>query len=118
MKRQSRHRFAAYALLAMWIYGASLPLLQRQHANEIDIACGDVGWRPPGPAKFQDAVRVTGDGHCGVCHLQRSFRNALLAAIGLVPTDNQAATIAAVQKATVTSAYHLRYLAPRAPPAL
>ena len=102
----------------MWIYGVSLPLVQRQHANEIDTACGDVGWRPAGPARFQDAVRVTGDGHCGVCHLQRSFRNALLVAIGLIPTGNQAATIAVVQDARVRSAYHLRYLAPRAPPTL
>ena len=76
-------RTAAPLLLLAWIGGLALPVLSARHASVFDDPACE---RPlassthPGP-QFEKNTAPRGDGHCGICHLQRAVRGALHSAV-------------------------------------
>ncbi|HYN08337.1 MAG TPA: hypothetical protein VES67_13215 [Vicinamibacterales bacterium] len=71
-------RAAAPLVLVAWFGGLVLPIFGAGHARYDDPACERPLWAKghPGTAVENDTQNV-GDGHCGICHLQRAVRGAL-----------------------------------------
>ena len=118
MTPRHSHRLAAHLLLAVWIFGVGLPLVERQHVSDVDVACGDVAWPGAGSAvKLSEGAPGTADDHCAVCHLQRAFRSAFISATTLIPSVERLAAPPVVAQ-TAASANCFPHLSSRAPPRL
>lgn len=86
-------RTAAPLLLLAWMAGLALPVLGARHASLFDDPACERPLRPDnqsGPQLGKD-IQPPGDGHCGICHLQRAVRGALHAIV-LTPLYVQAIT--------------------------
>jgi hypothetical protein len=72
-------RTAAPLLLLAWITGLALPVLGARHASLFDDPACERPLRPDSPQGSQVGknIPLSGDGHCGICHLQRAVRGAL-----------------------------------------
>jgi hypothetical protein len=72
-------RTAAPLLLLAWIAGLALPVLGARHASAFDDPACERPLGTSGHARTQieKDVPITGNGHCGICHLQRAVRGAL-----------------------------------------
>jgi len=118
MGRAQVIRVAARLLIFTWLYGVTLPLVDRSHGDEIDVACGDRAWSSGATGtQLREGGSPDGDGHCGVCHLQRAFRSAFAAAADIAPAVNRAAASFTPELAA-HSALYLEHLSSRAPPRL
>ena len=119
MSPKRLHRATAFLLAAVWLYGAGLQFAEINHPFADDVACGDVAIGPIRGAnpKISVSADVEGDGHCAVCHLQRTFSHALLLAPSAVrdlgPTVSDSSPILLVP---VTQ--YSKYSSSRAPPAV
>ena len=116
MSSRRLRRAAAPLVLIAWLGGLVLPLLGVGHARFEDPACERPLWAAghPGTSIEKDS-KITGDGHCGICHLQRAVRGALHS----IPRTIQYAQAITVEKAVWqcvvrTTARAVR--SPRAPP--
>jgi hypothetical protein len=78
MSSRRLRRAAAPLLLVAWVGGLVLPALGAGHARYDDPACERPLWLAshPGAAIGADTP-AAGNGHCGICHLQRAVRGAL-----------------------------------------
>lgn len=78
-------QFTATLLVAAWMYGTGLPLLTA-HPEGDDVACGEISLNAGHGAtsKVGVAVAPKGDGHCAVCHLQRTLSHALCSALSAI----------------------------------
>jgi hypothetical protein len=78
MSSRRLRRAAAPLLLVAWLGGLVLPIAGAGHARYDDPACERPLW-----ALGHSATTLTndspnaGNGHCGICHLQRAVRGAL-----------------------------------------
>jgi hypothetical protein len=119
MLRKRLYRATATFLAAVWLYGAGLQFAEINHPFADDWACGDVALGPQQGTSAKVGVSVTakGDGHCAVCHLQRTFSHALLLAPSAIrdlgPTLSDSSPI---QLVPVTQ--YSQYSSSRAPPAV
>lgn len=81
MTRFLARRFALTAL-AVWLATTVVPVFA-PHNLLPDFACGDEAWGSPHPTSQFESVRPpVGDGHCVICHLQRTMRGAMAEAVG------------------------------------
>lgn len=118
MGRFKVNRLAARLLIFTWLYGVTLPVVDQSHADQIDVACGDRGWGHGGPGSLLlEADSRDDNGHCEVCHLQRTFRSAFVAAADIAPVVGHAAATFTPELAA-HSALYLEHLSSRAPPRL
>jgi hypothetical protein len=78
MSSRRLRRAAAPLLLVAWLAGLVLPIVGAGHARYDDPACERPLWVTghTGTALEQDSQK-TGNGHCGICHLQRAVSGAL-----------------------------------------
>jgi hypothetical protein len=74
---------AAPLLLLAWIGGLALPVLGARHASLFDDPACERPLRPDTQqgSQVQKNIPLSGDGHCGICHLQRAVRGALHAVV-------------------------------------
>ena len=112
-------RTAAPLLLLAWIVGLGLPVLGARHTSLFDDPACE---RPiqssnhSGP-QFDKDVQPPGDGHCGICHLQRAVRSALHSVV-LTPLYLQAITFdRVVARCDLFSSEHA-VASSRAPPSV
>ena len=76
-------RTAAPLLLLAWIGGLALPALSARHASVFDDPACE---RPLASSNHSGSqidknTAPRGNGHCGICHLQRAVRGALHSAV-------------------------------------
>ncbi len=111
-------RLWATVILATILGGVVMPLFGDLHA-ESDIACVDEAWGTTGhhhTTQIESVYPPVTDGHCAVCHLQRTLGNALDDAKRFVTAAEAAPwTVRVVARGTVESSP--RDVASRAPPA-
>ena len=115
MRLPPLHRLTARLLLVVWMFGVALPLVERRHVEDIDIACGDIGWGASGlPESLKPAGSADSDDHCAVCHLQRAFRSAFTSSSSLVPSIERvvATQVAVGADASIGAASSLSSRAP------
>ncbi|MGE5837722.1 MAG: hypothetical protein ACM4AI_24835 [Acidobacteriota bacterium] len=110
-------RTAAPLLLLAWIAGLALPVLGARHASLFDDPACERPVRPESGPQVGKDVQPPGDGHCGICHLQRAVRGALHAVV-LTPLYVQAIALdRVVAQCDLFSSEHA-VASSRAPPSL
>ena len=83
-------RAAAPLVLVAWLAGLVLPVFGAGHTLGFDDpACERPLWSPGHPVTtLEKDAQGLGDGHCGICHLQRAFRGALHSVVRTVQSDH------------------------------
>jgi hypothetical protein len=110
-------RAAAPFVLLVWLAGLALPVLGAGHTLGFDDpACERPLWSNGHPVTaLEKDTRATGDGHCGICHLQRAVRGALHSAIRAVQYDQQTSVTKSIRSSEVRLT-ELEVASSRAPP--
>lgn len=82
-------RAAAPFVLFVWLAGLTLPVFGAGHTFGFDDpACERPLWSNGHPVTaLEKDVQALGNGHCGICHLQRAVRGALHSAVRTVQYD-------------------------------
>lgn len=76
MPRRGLRQYALFVLVAM-LGSVLTPLVGDLHA-ETDVACAEDGWVPSHhqTTQFEGIRPPVSDGHCAICHLQRTMTGA------------------------------------------
>jgi hypothetical protein len=84
-------RAAAPFVLLVWLAGLVSPVLGAGHTLGFDDpACERPLWSNGHPVTaLEKNTRAPGDGHCGICHLQRAVRGALHSDVRAVQYDDR-----------------------------
>ena len=84
-------RAAAPFVLFVWLAGLVLPVFGAGHTLGFDDpACERPLWSNGHPVTaLEKDIQAQGNGHCGICHLQRAVRGALHSVVRTVQYDHQ-----------------------------
>ena len=117
MSSRRLSRAAAQYVLLVWLAGLLTPVLGAGHALGFDDpACERPIWSNGHPVTaLEKDTRDIGDGHCGICHLQRAVRGALHSAVRAVQYDQQTSVTKSVRSSEVRLT-ELEVASSRAPP--
>jgi hypothetical protein len=82
-------RAAAPFVLFVWLAGLALPVFGAGHTLGFDDpACErPLSYNGHPVTSLEKDVRAPGNGHCGICHLQRAVRGALHSVVRTVQYD-------------------------------
>jgi hypothetical protein len=81
---------AAPFVLLVWLAGVVSPVLGAGHTLGFDDpACERPLWSGHPVTALEKDTRNLGDGHCGICHLQRAVRGALHSDVRTVHYDHR-----------------------------
>jgi len=110
-------RSAAPLMLFVWLAGLALPVFGARHGMGLDDpACERPLWASgQSGVHLEKDVRGQGDGHCGICHLQRAVRGALHSVVRTVQYA-QAITVDRPVCQSDLPSTHRDVASPRAPP--
>ena len=83
-------RAAAPFVLFVWLAGLVLPVFGAGHTLGFDDpACERPLWSNGHPVTaLEKDIQAQGNGHCGICHLQRAVRGALHSVVRTVQYDH------------------------------
>ena len=112
-------RAAAPFVLLVWLTGLALPVFGAGHTLGFDDpACERPLWSNGHPiTALEKDVQPKGDGHCGICHLQRAVRGALHSVVRTVQYDPVITAKTFVRQSDLRTRQH-EVSSSRAPPAL
>jgi hypothetical protein len=80
---------AAPFVLLVWLAGVVSPVLGAGHTLGFDDpACERPIWSGHPVTALEKNTKDIGDGHCGICHLQRAVRGALHSVVRTVQYDH------------------------------
>jgi hypothetical protein len=84
-------RAAAPLVLFVWLAGLALPVFGAGHALGFDDPACERPLRTSGYpiTAIETHSQDIGDGHCGICHLQRAVRGALHSVVRAVQYDHR-----------------------------
>jgi hypothetical protein len=90
MSRSRLPRAAAPLVLLVWLAGLALPVFGAGHTLGFDDpACERPIWSGHPVTSLEKDSKNLGNGHCGICHLQRAVRGALHSVVRTVQYDHQ-----------------------------
>jgi hypothetical protein len=112
-------RAAAPFVLAVWLAGLVLPVFGAGHTLGFDdAACERPLWSNGHPVTaLEKDAKAQGNGHCGICHLQRAVCGALHSVVRTVQYDPVITARTFVCQSDLRTRQH-QVSSSRAPPSL